>query len=716
MLFMKHNCYPRKFRGICDSSRRGGQTVGLSVMVILLFAISLSAVAGETKVRGPYYPLRNGINDPSSHAPAAAARHGSPWHTLDVVGMAYNLGTTWYDYQHNGTAAKMITVDQLGFVHTVWMKGYGPSEDTTRHVFYQVWDPATGAMIFPSDADPTGIPIDNATRAGYVCQATLPNGWTFPAYHEMYDIAGMDRGQAHATVAQDYRPHSGAFLVTTPQPYVQDGARTMQLVWPKVALGPDSVVHMIASESPNTTVFGVPQHVYYSRGHSTWDVNEDNILVGLQVDWDNVNGDSKYMLLDSVSTLAGLVVASPRSNRVALLWAHPRDPMPTDSVPQTNNDLYLKLSDDGGVHWRDDVNLTNFAWPDVDCVSGDTAVCDRDTFRVYADCAAIFDDNDNLHVGFTTRTYYELEGGLSWKSRSDVWHWSEIYGEFSNIAHGWVRFDSTSLWIDCGAWQLQVQRPSFAIDHSTGYLYCSYQVYDSAQSSDSNFPQGEAFVSVSRNCGRSWSEGTNVTQTNGGQHAPAGTSQSERDVTIADSITYANGVGYLHMEYVFDLDAGSPLFDEGTWTENPVRYQRIPIDEIPSLPIHDPFYPALHADSTGFPGRQYHFDPTEAAPCVLAADDRNQQLRPESFRLYQNYPNPFNPTTNIQFDLIRDARVTLQVLNVLGQNVATIYDHQTLSAGARAITFDGSHLASGVYVYRLEVKGHAAALKMLLLK
>ena len=38
-------------------------------------------------------------------------------------GTVRTCGTTWYDFQHNGTAGKMVAVDDQGFVHMVWMKG-----------------------------------------------------------------------------------------------------------------------------------------------------------------------------------------------------------------------------------------------------------------------------------------------------------------------------------------------------------------------------------------------------------------------------------------------------------------------------------------------------------------------------------------------------------------------------------------------------------------
>jgi hypothetical protein len=91
---------------------------------------------------------------------------------------------------------------------------------------------------------------------------------------------------------------------------------------------------------------------------------------------------------------------------------------------------------------------------------------------------------------------------------------------------------------------------------------------------------------------------------------------------------------------------------------------------------------------------------------------------PQDYSLNQNYPNPFNPSTTISFFLSEQKNVTLQVYNMLGQEVATIFNNTELNEGAHEIVFDASRLSSGVYFYRLSVNGNEfqAMKKMLLLK
>ena len=90
-------------------------------------------------------------------------------------------------------------------------------------------------------------------------------------------------------------------------------------------------------------------------------------------------------------------------------------------------------------------------------------------------------------------------------------------------------------------------------------------------------------------------------------------------------------------------------------------------------------------------------------------------MNPESDLITQNYPNPFNPVTRIDFALNDRKDVLLEVFDILGRKVATLVDDR-LNEGFHSVTFDGSGLSSGVYIYRIITDQTVVSNKMVLIK
>ena len=93
---------------------------------------------------------------------------------------------------------------------------------------------------------------------------------------------------------------------------------------------------------------------------------------------------------------------------------------------------------------------------------------------------------------------------------------------------------------------------------------------------------------------------------------------------------------------------------------------------------------------------------------------------PKIFGLSNNYPNPFNPSTEIQFSVPTESKISLIVYNLLGQQVRTLA-HGSFAAGRYTVTWDGrgengAALASGVYFARLENGSMAVVSRMLMMK
>jgi hypothetical protein len=95
--------------------------------------------------------------------------------------------------------------------------------------------------------------------------------------------------------------------------------------------------------------------------------------------------------------------------------------------------------------------------------------------------------------------------------------------------------------------------------------------------------------------------------------------------------------------------------------------------------------------------------------------DNGYNVIPSDFRLGQNIPNPFNPATRIVFDLPVESRVDIEIYNVLGQLVDSIYLN-SLTPGNYGVMWNGSGFPSGIYFYRLTAGEYSEIKKMTLLK
>ncbi|RMF59440.1 MAG: T9SS C-terminal target domain-containing protein [Calditrichaeota bacterium] len=130
--------------------------------------------------------------------------------------------------------------------------------------------------------------------------------------------------------------------------------------------------------------------------------------------------------------------------------------------------------------------------------------------------------------------------------------------------------------------------------------------------------------------------------------------------------------------------------------------------------IGAPFY----TTGRGWGKLHYYSGDSTLISSTLGIQQINSEI-PNSFQLNQNYPNPFNPTTTIEFHLSNSARVRLEIFNTLGQRIRELVNGFRI-AGVYQITWDGTSdngqsVASGIYLYRLQVGDFTQCQKMLLI-
>ncbi len=584
----------------------------------------------------------------------------------DMVGDTMLIGTTWYENQHNGTIGRMIARDDSGIVHFCWMNGLD-SAATSRHVYYNYYDPQSG-QGWPH----TGYPVESSLRAGYCTMDVRGDGKAVIAFHQQTSL-----GEPYNTaVAVDFFPYAGAFLV-----YEVPTLSGLEIIWPRMQLDRNGLIRILSTENPASGIAGTPQRHFYTYG--VYDTL--SYWLNFPQPWEEVAW---------TQTIAGDLAFSPVSDKAAFAWTVCREegyPNPDSVYTQLNNDIWLLIDEDGqDLNFDEAFNLTDFTPPDLAYLP-DTLMADMDTLRAYTDLCVFIDQDDWVHVAFTTRAYFAIQQTTYWHA-SIIWHWSEQYPGWNEFFIIHNAFDD--FWwnfVDCGAWNVKAQRPSLAQDPETGYLYCTYQVYDcdTTALSQAGYPSGEIYVSVSTDGGLNWSEGTNITQTVTPPDAPPGECLSEISPSMVKTVNDT-----CHIMYVLDRDAGFVVQGEGAWTRNDVVYHKVPADLIPTTPLvpQDTF---LHV---GVPAVEPEKPPVTAR-----------------FKLKGAYPNPFNSATVIEYSLATMMTIRLSVYDLAGREVARL-DEGSRQPGIHRLVFDPVGLSSGIYLCRLSAGAEMQTRKILLLK
>lgn len=95
--------------------------------------------------------------------------------------------------------------------------------------------------------------------------------------------------------------------------------------------------------------------------------------------------------------------------------------------------------------------------------------------------------------------------------------------------------------------------------------------------------------------------------------------------------------------------------------------------------------------------------------------DNNSDFIVNKYELLDNYPNPFNPVTTIKYGLTDRTNVRIDVFDVLGRKITTLVNEQK-EAGYHTVQFEGSNLASGMYIYKLTAGSFTSTKKMMMLR
>ncbi len=130
-------------------------------------------------------------------------------------------------------------------------------------------------------------------------------------------------------------------------------------------------------------------------------------------------------------------------------------------------------------------------------------------------------------------------------------------------------------------------------------------------------------------------------------------------------------------------------------------------DGSPAIDAGDP------ADGTNYPGGRidlgaYEFEPTTGL-------DQVPPKAPEDLRIFNCYPNPFNPDTILEYVLLRPSSVQLDIFNILGKKIATLFKGIEKSGKHRKY-WHPKNLPAGIYFARLQINQKAHLKSLIYLK
>jgi hypothetical protein len=330
--------------------------------------------------------------------------------------------------------------------------------------------------------------------------------------------------------------------------------------------------------------------------------------------------------------------------------------------------MQSKTSTDGGTTWSS-VNVIQQAFTVNNVINGDTcgpwfgmdATYKPGTSDIYAAWSTLYPTGTGMTAGYQQGCKI-----LVWSPNLNGGVPVEAAGRINmTIISNQTQFENRAF-LQVGS--TPVSHPSLGFSEDGSALACFFHAFQPGDSLD-GFTFNDIYATYSYDDGATWSTPENITNTS---------DWDEMYPTVAEVGNTHSGNTYTwNVHYQATRGPGSQSFTDNTPVYRVFEvYQKISITSIKVI---------------------------------------NSNV-PDAFSLYQNYPNPFNPTTSIRFDIQKQSEVTLKIYDVMGREVATLINNETVTPGTKEVDFDASSLSSGIYFYTLSTVDFTDTKKMMLLK
>jgi hypothetical protein len=500
------------------------------------------------------------------------------------------IGCTYYEWQAACRMPRMIANDYQDItagghgLHFTFMHQDIWGTNAKRYVTYAYWD---------ADNDWDSLPAPLITRQGYRAGFTgldlfrpldgyfKPHSRAVVCYHT---TEGVFPNTDDIGVVLSIEPNAPGDTSMWGGQYwydIPDSANTaFKGMFPECAVDSLNRIHIVMNEGDTSPG---PIWMAYIRCEERsgdklmcWAPGKDSVILDKEIQYfDPLNNQVAVFGTSGVESHS--VVSSKVSNKVAIFYPGLAESETDSGLYQIANDIYYFESTSGGDDWftagsmPERINITKYQ--------------PEDKLRAYGAVSAVYDMNDSLHIFWHTH-YYDQDLQEIDILNVSLWHWSKATARVCNgdtlpaneIAHAeWLA--------SSGAWNRLLDKVQCGVGYDPGldnynYLYLIWVQFDSGKTNQAgNMTQGDIYMSVSTDGGLIWHEPMNLTSSTVPDCAP-GDCASDHWPSIAERVDTAT-----YLSWVYDLDAGAAVQDEGGPANSPILFYHYPVDSFPLVGI-----------------------------------------------------------------------------------------------------------------------------------
>lgn len=560
------------------------------------------------------------------------------------------IGNTGHDFQTNGSISSRMLNNGDGTLSAGWITICQGASSSTRGTGYNYYDGTQWTL--PADCHR----LEPANRTGYTAMGVTSTG--------------KECVLGHSSTA------GGMILVSRPTKGTGDWTEDVSSLgnfaddtWARMAVGGSDGKSLHAIWNPtglgSTELCGQASATVYSRSTdegATWPVLRSCIdLIG-----------SDYYLGFGAEDYA---IAAQGSN-VAIL------------ISNSVTDVVLLKSTDNGETWTKTI-VKAFPIPFFD---PNTMVMDTDadgSQDIYpapgSDGVVQFDNSGMVHVAFS-ETFVTSDGtGLSYYPDADggLWYWNESMGSNAPVliaaaedlnGNGILDYPvgpGDGSYYGSGTYGNGLtMQPTIGFDEANR-VYVTYCTYDELADTTAYLcGHRHPYVIASYDGGESWTVPYDVVPS-----IEEGGDGENQEGVYADMARVVDD--YAHIIYQRDPAPGTAILGtavEATWNTylNDIVYVKVQLGELTGI----------------------------------------KDVKPNLFTVSQNTPNPFSDQTEFNIALNRASAVTLQVTNILGQDVYN--ENLNYASGNHVYSFNKGTLTPGIYNFTVMADGEKVTKKMII--